>query len=166
VRPDPPLRAIRALTDAALEAMSGDVATLYSGLGRRSIAPAQLLPAMLLPAFYSIRSERQVMERLAYDLLFKWLVGLGVDDAAWDHSTFSKNRDRLLAGAIAARFLAAVLAPPQVKRLVSSQHVSVDGTRIEVWVSMKSFRPTQPPQGGTPAGDASGRTAPQIGVTL
>jgi len=144
VRPDHPLRAIRALTDAALEAMSGDFTTLYSGMGRPSIAPEQLLRAMLLQAFYSIRSERQLMERLEYDLLFKWFVGLGVDDAVWDHSTFSKNRDRLLAGEIAARFLAAVLAQPQVKRLLSSEHFSVDGTLIEAWASMKSFKPTQP----------------------
>ena len=159
VRADHPLRAIRALTDAALVAMSGDFAALYSGMGRPSIAPEQLLRAMLLQAFYSIRSERQLMERLEYDLLFKWFVGLGVDDAVWDHSTFSKNRDRLLAGEIAARFLAAVLAQPRVKRLLSSEHFSVDGTLIEAWASMKSFKPTQPPERGTPAGDGSGRNA-------
>ena len=96
---------------------------------------------MLLQAFYSIRSERQLMERLEYDLLFRWFVGLGVDDAVWDHSTFSKNRDRLLEGDIAAKFLAAVLAQPRVKRLLSSDHFSVDGTLIEAWASMKSFRP-------------------------
>ena len=96
---------------------------------------------MLLQAFYSIRSERQLMERLEYDLLFRWFVGIGVDDAAWDHSTFSKNRDRLLEGDIAAKFLAAVLAQPRVKRLLSSDHFSVDGTLIEAWASMKSFKP-------------------------
>ena len=110
VRPDHPLRAIRALTDSALTALSGDFATLYSGLGRPSIAPEMLLRAMLLQAFYSVRSERQLMERLEFDLLFRWFVGLGIDDAGWDHSTFSKNRDRLLEGEIAARFLIAVLA--------------------------------------------------------
>jgi IS5 family transposase len=108
---------------------------------------------MLLQAFYSIRSERQLMERLEYDLLFRWFVGIGVDDAAWDHSTFSKNRDRLLAGDIAAKFLAAVLAQPRVKRLLSSEHFSVDGTLIEAWASMKSFKPQdgggdEPPAGG------------------
>jgi transposase len=113
---DHPLRAIRGLTDMSLEALSGDFAALYSGLGRPSIAPEMLLRAMLLQAFYSVRSERQLMERLEFDLLFRWFVGLGIDDAVWDHSTFSKNRDRLLEGEIAARFLSAVLAQPRVKR--------------------------------------------------
>jgi IS5 family transposase len=102
-----------------------------------------LLRAMLLQAFYSIRSERQLMERLEFDLLFRWFVGLGVDEPVWDHSSFSKNRDRLLAGDIAAKFLAAVLAQPRVKRLLSSEHFSVDGTLIEAWASMKSFKPRQ-----------------------
>ena len=104
-----------------------------------------LLRALLLQAFYSIRSERQLMERLEYDLLFRWFVGLGVDDQVWDHSTFSTNRDRLLDGEIAAKFLAAVLAQPRVKRLLSSEHFSVDGTLIEAWASMKSFKPKDGP---------------------
>jgi transposase len=141
VRRDHPLRAIREIANAALETLSGDFTVLYSGLGRPSIAPERLLQAMLLQAFYSIRSERQLMERLEYDLLFRWFVGLGVDDAVWDHSTFSKNRDRLLEGDIAAKFLAAVLSQPRVKRLLSSEHFSVDGTLIEAWASMKSFKP-------------------------
>jgi IS5 family transposase len=95
---------------------------------------------MLLQAFYGIRSERQLMERLDFDLLFRWFVGLGVDDAVWDHSTFSKNRDRLLEGEIAAKFPTALLARPDVKRLLSSEHFSVDGTLIEAWASIKSFR--------------------------
>jgi IS5 family transposase len=95
---------------------------------------------MLLQAFYGIRSERQLMERLEFDLLFRWFVGLGVDDPVWDHSVFSKNRDRLLEGEIAAKFLAAVLAQPKVERLLSSDHFSVDGTLIEAWASIKSFR--------------------------
>ncbi len=95
---------------------------------------------MLLQAFYGVRSERQLMERLEFDLLFRWFVGLGVDDPVWDHSVFSKNRDRLLDGKIAAKFLAAVLAQPTVKRLLSSEHFSVDGTLIEAWASIKSFR--------------------------
>src|ERR1700704_5239057 len=140
VRLDHPLRAIRVLTDSALEALSGDFAALYSGLGRPSIAPEMLLRAMLLQAFYSVRSERQLMERLEFDLLFRWFVGLGMDDPVWDHSTFSKNRDRLLDGEIAAKFLAAVLAQPRVRRLLSSDHLSVDGTLIEAWASIKSFR--------------------------
>jgi transposase len=161
VRSDHPLRAIRLLTDAALATLTAELAALYSGTGRPSIAPEQLLRAMLLQAFYSIRSERQLMERLEYDLLFKWFVGLGVDDGVWDHSTFSKNRDRLLAGEIAAKFLRAVLAQPRVKRLLSSEHFSVDGTLIEAWASMKSFKPNvdprEPPDGGRNApGDFKG----------
>src|SRR6202023_3071997 len=112
VRFDHPLRAIQVLTDSALVTLSGDFAALYSGLGRPSIAPEMLLRAMLLQAFYSVRSERQLMERLEFDLLFRWFVGLGTDDAVWDHSTFSKNRDRLLEGEDAAKFLTAVLAQP------------------------------------------------------
>src|SRR3982751_6626538 len=95
--------------------------------GRPSIPPEKLLRAMLLQAFYSIRSERLLMERLEYDLLFRWFVGIGVDDAAWDHSVFSKNRDRLLEGDISAKFLAALLAQPKMKKLLSSDHFSVDG---------------------------------------
>jgi transposase len=158
IRLDHPLRAIRALTDAALAMLSGDFAALYSGIGRPSIAPEMLLRAMLLQAFYSVRSERQLMERLEFDLLFRWFVGLGIDDAVWDHSTFSKNRDRLLEGEIAARFLSAVLAQPRVKRLLSSEHFSVDGTLIEAWASMKSFKPKEPPDGG--GTHAGGRNAP------
>src|ERR1700685_102051 len=158
VRSDHPLRAIRALTDTALEALSGDFAALYSGMGRPSIAPEMLLRAMLLQAFYSVRSERQLMERLEFDLLFRWVVGLGIDDAGWGHSTFSKNRDRLLEGEIAAKFLTAVLAQPRVKRWLSSEHFSVDGTLIEAWASMKSFRPKEPPAGGDSGN--GGRNAP------
>ena len=157
IRQDHPLRAIRLLTDTTLAALSGDFAALYSGTGRPSIAPELLLRAMLLQAFYSIRSERQLMERLEFDLLFRWFVGLGVDDPVWDHSTFSKNRDRLLAGEIAAKFLIAVLAQPRVKRLLSSEHFSVDGTLIEAWASMKSFKPKEPPAGGDTGG--GGRNA-------
>ena len=156
VRRDHPLRRIRVFADTALEAPSADFSVLYSArMGRPSIAPEMLLRAMLLQAFYSIRSERQLMERLEFDLLFRWFVGLGVDDPAWDHSTFSKNRDRLLEGEIAAKFLAAVLAQPKVKRLLSTDHFSVDGTLIEAWASMKSFKPKaaegdddQPPASG------------------
>lgn len=114
-----PLRVIRALVNAALSELSGDFAALYAPQGRPSIAPEKLLRALLLQAFYSLRSERQLMEWLEFDLLFRWFVGLGVDDAAWDHSVFSKNRDRLLEGEIAAKFLVAVMAQPEVKRLLS-----------------------------------------------
>jgi len=152
VRADHPLRVIRGIVKEALSALEGDFAALYAPIGRPSIAPEKLLRAMLLQAFYSIRSERQLMERLEYDLLFRWFVGIGVDDEAWDHSTFSKNRDRLLKGDIAAKFLAAVLAQPPVKKLLSSEHFSVDGTLIEAWASMKSFKPRggsdEPPHAG------------------
>jgi transposase len=152
VRADHPLRALRAIVNEALAALEREFAALYAPIGRPSIPPEKLLRAMLLQAFYSIRSERQLMERLEYDLLFRWFVGIGVDDSAWDHSTFSKNRDRLLEGDIAAKFLAAVLAQPQVKKLLSTDHFSVDGTLIEAWASLKSFRPKDeaddPPSGG------------------
>ncbi|PRH84351.1 IS5/IS1182 family transposase [Labrys okinawensis] len=152
VRSDHPLRRIKVFADDALEGLSKDFSRLYSGMGRPSIPPEMLLRAMLLQAFYSIRSERQLMERLEFDLLFRWFVGLGIDETAWDHSSFSKNRDRLLEGEIAAKFLAAVLAQPNVKRLLSSDHFSVDGTLIEAWASMKSFRPKAGNgEGGPPA---------------
>lgn len=141
VRRDHPLRPIREIANAALADLSEDFAALYPPkLGRPSIPPERLLRAMLLQGFYGIRSERQLMERMEFDLLFRWFVGLGIDDAAWDHSSFTKNRDRLLEGEIAAKFLRAVLAQPRVKRLISSDHFSVDGTLIEAWASLKSFR--------------------------
>ena len=140
IRGDHPLRVIRGIATAALSDLSPAFSALYTDFGRPSIAPEKLLRAMLLQAFYGVRSERQLMERLEFDLLFRWFVGLGVDDAVWDHSTFSKNRDRLLEGEIAAKFLAAVLAQPKVKRLLSSEHFSVDGTLLEAWASIKSFR--------------------------
>jgi transposase len=140
VRADHPLRAIREVVNATLAAMSADFAALYSRLGRPGIPPERLLRALLLQCFYSVRSERQLMERLEFDLLFRWFVGLGVDDPVWDASSFSKNRDRLLAGEVAQRFLAELLARPEVKRLLSSEHFSVDGTLIQAWASLKSFR--------------------------
>ena len=149
-----PLRAIRAIVNAALAALEQEFARLYAPIGRPSIPPEKLLRAMLLQVFYSIRSERQLMERLEFDLLFRWFVGIGVDDPAWDHSTFSKNRDRLLEGDIAAKFLEAVLAQPRVRRLLSTDHFSVDGTLIEAWASMKSFKPTG---GSDPPADDGGR---------
>jgi transposase len=157
VRSDHPLRAIRAIVNEALSALEREFAALYSPLGRPSIPPEKLLRAMLLQAFYSIRSERLLMERLEYDLLFRWFVGIGVDDTAWDHSVFSKNRDRLLEGDIAAKFLAAVLAQPKVKKLLSSDHFSVDGTLIEAWASMKSVKPKD--GSGEPPAPGGGRNA-------
>src|SRR5271163_3496141 len=152
VRSDHPVRVIRGLVNEALVALEHEFSGLYAPIGRPSISPEKLLRAMLLQALYSIRSERQLMERLEFDLLFRWFVGLGIDDPVWNHSTFSKNRDRLLDGEIAAKFLAAVLAQPRVKRLLSSDHFSVDGTLIEAWASMKSFKPKdgsdEPPADG------------------
>jgi transposase len=153
VQADHPLRAMRTIVNEALAILGREFAALYAPLGRPSIAPEKLLRAMLLQALYSIRSERQLMERLEYDLLFRWFVGIGVDDRAWDHSTFSKNRERLLEGDIAAKFLAAVLAQPQVMKLLSTDHFSVDGTLIDAWASLKSFKPkdgsdNDPPTGG------------------
>ena len=103
VRADHPLRPIRSIVNEALAALESEFAPLYARVGRPSIPPEKLIRAMLLQAFYSIRSERQLMQRLDYDLLFRWFVGLGIDDEAWDHSTFSKNRDRLLEGDLAAK---------------------------------------------------------------
>jgi transposase len=155
VRKDHPLRTIRQLVNETLINMERELAALYTGIGRPSIAPEKLLRAMLLQAFYSVRSERQLMERLEFDLLFRWFVGLGVDEPVWDHSTFSKNRARLLEGAVAARFLAELLAQPKVKRLLSTEHFSVDGTLIQAWASMKSFKPVEDPDDPSPP--SSGR---------
>src|ERR1700676_2912635 len=152
VRSGHPLRAIGGLVNEALVALEHEFSALYAPIGRPSIPPEKLLRAMLLQAFYSIRSERQLMERLEYDLLFRWFVGIGGDAAVGDHSVFSKNRDRLLEGNIAARFLAAVLDQPRVKKLLSTDHFTVDGTLIEAGASLKSFNPRdeadEPPASG------------------
>jgi transposase len=155
---DHPLRQIRLLVNDALKALDADFSALYAqDTGRPSIAPERLLRAMLLQAIYSIRSERQLMERLEFDLLFRWFVGLGSDEATWDASTFSKNRDRLLDGDIAAKFLNAVLSLRRVKKLLSRDHFSVDGTLIEAWASTKSFRPKDQEGGNRDSGqDGSG----------
>lgn len=122
----------------ALVLLEREFAALYSPIGRPSIAPEKLLRALLLQAFYSIRSERLLMERLEYDLLFRWFVGIGIDDPAWDYSVFSKNRDRLLEGDIAAKFLGAILSQPKVRRLLSTDHFSIDGTLIEARGSIRA----------------------------
>ena len=137
---DHPLRAIRLLVEEVLERLSGRLAGLYSHTGRPSIPPEQMLKATLLQAFFSIRSERQLMEQMDYNLLFRWFVGLEMDDRVWDASTFSKNRDRLLEADVAREFLATLMGLGRVKRLLSTDHFSVDGTLIEAWASMKSFR--------------------------
>jgi transposase len=137
---DHPLRAIRVMVNAALAELNAEFAAMYAPIGRPSIPPEKLLRSSLLQAFYTIRSERQLMERLNFDLLFRWFVGLGIDDEVWDHSVFSKNRDRLLEAEISAKFLAAILTQPEVKRLLSDDHFSVDGTLVQAWASLKSFK--------------------------
>ena len=135
---DHPLREIRRLTDVVLRSLSGAFDSLYSASGRPSIAPEYVLRALLLQAFYSVRSERQLVEQLDYNLLFRWFVGLGMDDAVWNHAVFSKNRDRLLTSDVAQQFFAAV--NQQAKRFMSDEHFTVDGTLIQAWASQKSFR--------------------------
>ena len=138
---DHPLRMIRAMTDAALRRLSRRFARLYAKTGRPSIPPEQLLRALLLQVLYSVRSERLLMEQLNYNLLFRWFVGLNMDDPVWHPTTFTKNRDRLLAGDIAASFFAAVRAQAGTAGLLSDEHFTVDGTQLEAWASLKSFRP-------------------------
>lgn len=147
---DHPLRAIRRITDRALERLSPRFGTLYVKFGRPSIPPERLLRALLLQALYTIRSERQLMEQLDYNLLFRWFVGLGVDDAVWVPTTFTKNRDRLLGGDIASAFFDAILIHADTARLLSDEHFTVDGTLLEAWASHKSFRPRdeEPPTRG------------------
>jgi transposase len=136
-----PLRLIRSVVNAALDRLSPEFAKLYSPFGLASIPPEKLLRPLLLQAFYGLRSERQLMEQVGYNKLFRWFIGLSMDAAVWDVTVFTKNRDRLLEGDIARGLLLAVLADPAVKRLLSNEHFSVDGTMIEAWASMKSFQP-------------------------
>jgi transposase len=136
---DHPLRPVREMVDIVLKEMSPRFARLYSNLGRPSIAPERLLRALLLQVFYSVRSERMLMEQLDYNLLFRWFVGMEMDEAVWDHAVFSKNRDRLLNHEIAEAFFARVLKI--AKPYLSDEHFTVDGTLIEAWASQKSFRP-------------------------
>src|SRR3984893_1843398 len=138
---DHPLRAIRKIVNAALTALSTEFEKLYAKSCRPSIEVEMLLRALLWQAFYSVRSERQLMEQLDYNLLFRWFVGLSLDAVVWDVTVFTKNRDRLIAGDIAAELMSAVLSHERVKALLSDDHFSVDGTLIEAWASMKSFRP-------------------------
>src|SRR3954471_667341 len=138
---DHPLRAIRTMAEAALKELDQRFEGMYAAMGRPSIPPERLLRALLLQVLYTVRSERLLMEQLDYNLLFRWFVGLSIDNPVWDVTVFTKNRDRLLEGEIAAKFLRAVLAQPKVKALLSDEHFSVDGTLIQAWASMKSFRP-------------------------
>jgi transposase len=154
-----PLRAMRRLTNAALAELDARFSALYEAVGRPSIPPERLLRASLLQLLYSIRSERQLVERLEFDMLFRWFVGLTIDERVFDASTFSKNRDRLLTHEIAQEFLSSLIALPEVKRLMSAEHFSVDGTMLKAWASMKSFRP----KGSSDEGPGNGPGAPPPG---
>jgi transposase len=152
---DHPLRAIRRMTDAIFTRLSPQFDRLYSTMGRPSIPPEKLLRALLLQGFYTVRSERLLMEQLQYNLLFRWFVGLSMDDPVWDATTFTKNRDRLLEGEIAAAFFGEVLEEAKTAGLVSDEHFTVDGTLLEAWASQKSFRrrdtpPDRPDDPGNP----------------
>src|ERR1035441_1943960 len=154
IAPDHPLRAIRAMVDRALQRMDSDLSKLYSGTGRPSIAPERLLRAQLLMVLYSIRSERQLMEQLNYNLLFRWFVGLEMDDPVWDVTVFTKNRERLIAGAVSQQLLLAVVEQAREQQLLSQEHFTVDGTLIQAWASARSFREKkEPPQPGSGTGD-------------
>ena len=153
VPPHHPLRPIREMVNTALKELDADFNALYADLGRCSIAPEKLLRAQLLMAFYSIRSERQLLEQIDYSLLFRWFIRFSMDDKLWDHSVFTKNRDRLLEGEVAHRFFAQVLSQAEGAGLLSKEHFSVDGTLIEALASLKSYRPKDedvPPGGGGP----------------
>ena len=141
VLPNHPLRRIRALVRDVLSELNRSLGKLYASEGRPSIPPEQLLSALLLQVFYGIRSERQLMEQLDYNLLYRWFVGLSPDDPVWDPTTFTKNRDRLQNGEVFEKFMTRLLNHPQVKPLLSDEHFSVDGTLIEAWASQKSFVP-------------------------
>lgn len=151
---DHPLRTLRKVVDGLLSGMDAELDVLYSKTGRESVPPERLLRASLLQTLYSIRSERQLVQHIDYNLLYRWFVGLDMDDEVWDHSTFSVNRDRLLNETIARAFFAQVLGLAQWHDLVSDQHFSVDGTLIEAWASMKSFVRKD---GGTPTPEDASR---------
>ena len=164
VRLDHPLRAIRVMTDTVLKTLSPRFARMYSDIGRPSIPPEQLLRALLLQALYTIRSERLLMEEIDYSILFRWFIGLSLDDPIWSPTTFSKNRDRLLQGDIASAFFDAVLDQARGADLLSDEHFTVDGTMLEAWASLKSFRrkdaePAPPPDDpGNPTVNFHGET--------
>lgn len=149
---DHPIRRIRKVVDVVLEELDDEFAVMYAATGRPSVPPEQLLKATVLMALYSIRSERAFCERLNYDLLFKWFLDLAIDAKAFDATTFSKNRQRLLDHEIADRFFGAVVTQAKLRRYISSDHFSVDGTLLEAWASHKSFQPKDGPRGPLPPG--------------
>src|SRR5450755_4213197 len=164
VRKDHPLRAVRAMTDEILVRMSPLFDAMYAEGGRPSIPPEKLLRAQLLQMLYSVRSERLLMEEIDYSILFRWFVGLNLDEKAWDATTFTKNRDRLLEAAVAKEFLAQVVERARAAGLVSDEHFTVDGTLLDAWASLKSFQrtdkePTPPPDDpGNPTVDFHGES--------
>lgn len=161
---DHPLRVIRQITDRVLAKLSRKFTRMYSDIGRPSIAPEKLLRALLLQVLYTVRSERLLMEHLEYNLLFRWFVGLNVDDPVWDPTVFSKNRDRLLKADVAASFFQLVRAEAEARDLVSDEHFTVDGTLLEAWASLKSFKkvgdddPPPPDDPGNPTVNFHGET--------
>jgi transposase len=163
VRKDHPLRAVRAMTDGILERMSPLFDAMYAASGRPSIPPEKLLRAQLLQMLYSVRSERLLMEEIDYSVLFRWFVGLNLDEAVWHPTTFTQNRDRLLGAAVAKEFLAQVVEQAREAELVSDEHFTVDGTLLEAWASLKSFQPkdnepsTPPDDPGNPTVDFHGQ---------
>jgi transposase len=164
VRPDHPLRAIRQMTDEVFTRLSPRFARLYSDIGRPSIPPEQLLRALLLQSLYTIRSERLLMEEIDYSILFRWFIGLSLDEPIWSPTSFSKNRDRLLDGDVAAAFFDAVRAQAEAAGLISDEHFTVDSTMLEAWASLKSFQrkdapPADPPDDpGNPTVNFHGET--------
>jgi transposase len=167
-----PIRVIRRIVNEVLARLDTDFAAMYAAIGRPSIAPEKLLRASLLQAFFTVRSERLLMERLDYDLMFRWFVGLGIDDPVWDHSTFSKNRDRLLEADIARKFLKSILEHKEVAPLLSDEHFTVDGTLVTAWASSKSFVPKDaaasappPPDDGQGKPPTTGAKPPQTQAT-
>jgi transposase len=156
IPPSHPLRSLRAMADEALRELQPRFKKLYAKTGRPSIAPEKLLRALLIQVLYSVRSERMLMEQLDYNLLFRWFVGLNMDDAVWDATVFTKNRQRLLDGDIADAFFAAVLKQARQRDLISDEHFTVDGTLLEAWAGQKSFRRVDdehhPPAAGTGGG--------------
>jgi transposase len=168
---DHPLRPIRVLINEALTRLNGLFNLIYADTGRASIAPEKLMRALLLQVFYSVRSERMLMEQMRYNMLFRWFVGLAMDDAVWDHSVFSKNRDRLLAHEVVEAFFTEVMTLADKRGLLSKEHFSVDGTLIQAWASHKSFLPKddsddqQKPQGGGRNAPANWRGKPRSNDT-
>jgi transposase len=154
---DHPLRAIRVVVNEALVGLNELFNSIYADSGRASIAPEKLLRAMLVQVFFSVRSERQLMEQIRYNLLFRWFIGLAIDDEVWDHSVFSKNRDRLLEHTVVERFFTEVMRLADQRKLLSKEHFSVDGTLIQAWASHKSFVPKDGGDPGTGSGGAGGR---------